>query len=118
MSATLQTVLQRLAHSAGVRAAVLAVEDDGVSVQVAAHADVDTDALAALGCRVFRAARLANDRAGFGRTGVLRLEAQHGQVFVAGPSGLLVIVLAERDANAGALRLSVAQAADQAGALA
>jgi predicted regulator of Ras-like GTPase activity (Roadblock/LC7/MglB family) len=118
MSAALDRVLEPLARTKGVRAAVLAVEDDGVPVHTVAHEDVDADTLAALGCRLYRSARLASARAGFGASAVMHIEAETGQVCVSragnGASPLVLIVLAESDANIGAVRLALTRAANEA----
>jgi predicted regulator of Ras-like GTPase activity (Roadblock/LC7/MglB family) len=116
--APLDVVLDPLTRTKGVRAAVLAAEDDGVPVHVVAHEDVDADALAALGCRLYRSARLASERAGFGESSIMHMEAEKGQVCVtrAGDhdSPLVLIVLAESDANIGAVRLALTRAAHEA----
>jgi predicted regulator of Ras-like GTPase activity (Roadblock/LC7/MglB family) len=115
---SLDAVLEPLARTQGVRAALLAVEDDGVAVHTVAHEDVDVDTLAALGCRLYRSARLASERAGFGASAVMHIEAEGGQVCVTragtGESPLVMIVLAESDANIGAVRLALTRAAHEA----
>ncbi|MGQ0640333.1 MAG: roadblock/LC7 domain-containing protein [Gemmatimonadaceae bacterium] len=117
MIAPLEAVLEPLARTKGVRAALLAVEDDGVPVHTVAHEDVDADTLAALGCRLYRSARLASARAGFGASTVMHIEAEMGQVCVTragnddGP--MVLIVLAESDANIGAVRLALSRAAQE-----
>ncbi|MGH7709838.1 MAG: roadblock/LC7 domain-containing protein [Gemmatimonadaceae bacterium] len=118
MIAPFDAVLEPLARTKGVRAAVLAAEDDGVPVHVLAHEDVDADTLAALGCRLYRSARLASERAGFGASSVMHIEAEGGQVCVtragAPDSPLVLIVLAESDANIGSVRLVLMRAASEA----
>jgi predicted regulator of Ras-like GTPase activity (Roadblock/LC7/MglB family) len=115
MSALLDAALEPLARTSGVRAALLAVEDDGVPVYTVAHEDVDAETLAALGCRLYRSARLASQRAGFGASSVMHIEADGGQVCVTrtgkGNGALVLIVLAHADANIGAVRVALARAA-------
>lgn len=115
MIAPLDAVLEPVARIKGVRAAILAAEDDGVPVHAIAHEDVDAETLAALGCRLYRSARLASERAGFGASGIMHVEAEGGQVCVARAAGeassLVVIVLAEGEANTGALRQALSRAA-------
>ncbi len=115
MIAPLDAVLEPVARIKGVRAVILAAEDDGVPVHAIAHEDVDAETLAALGCRLYRSARLASERAGFGASGIMHVEADAGQVCVARTGGdassLVVIVLAEGDANTGALRQALSRAA-------
>ena len=119
MSVSLGVVLDPLAHTRGVRAAILAAEDDGVPVQALAHEDVDADTLAALGCRLYRSARLASGRAGFGASAVMHIEAQDGQICVApvqtSEGTLVLIVLTEADANIGAVRMALTRTARDAG---
>ena len=121
MMTPLDAALDPVARTRGVRAVILAAEDDGVPVHAVAHEDVDADALAALGCRLYRSARLASERAGFGPSAVMHVEAEQGQVCVAHVNGngthgnLVVIALAESDANTGALRLALSRAANEAG---
>ena len=109
MIAPLDAVLDPVARTRGVRAVVLAAEDDGVPV----HAT-------ALGCRLYRSARLASERAGFGASSIMHVEAEGGQVVVARAGSqagaLVVIVLADSDANTGALRLVLSRAATAAAA--
>ena len=115
MSAVLDALLEPLARTSGVRAALLAVEDDGVPVHTVAHEDVDAETLAALGCRLYRRARFASQRAGFGASSVMHIEAEGGHICVTktgnGNSALVLIVLAETDANIGAVRVALARAA-------
>ncbi len=118
MIAPLDAVLEPVARIPGVRAAVLAAEDDGVPVHALAHEDVDAETLAALGCRLYRSARLASERAGFGASGIMHVEAEGGQVCVARTgadgSSLVLIVLAESEANTGAVRQALERAAADA----
>lgn len=117
MTERFEALLAPVARTRGVRAVILAAEDDGVPVHAVAHDGIDTDTLAALGCRIYRGARLASEHAGFGPSSIMHMEAEHGQVCVAQVSGngdhslLVVIALAERDANVGALRLVLSRAA-------
>jgi predicted regulator of Ras-like GTPase activity (Roadblock/LC7/MglB family) len=116
--APLDALLEPVARIKGVRAVILAAEDDGVPVHAIAHEDVDAETLAALGCRLYRSARLASERAGFGASGIMHVEADEGQVCVARAGGhdssLVLIVLAESDANTGALRQALSRAATDA----
>lgn len=118
MSASLDAVLEPIVRTRGVRAVVLAAEDDGVPVHAIAQTDVDAETLTALGCRLYRSARLASERAGFGASSIMHVEAERGQV-VATRAGseadaLVLIILAESDANTGALRLLLGRTATAA----
>lgn len=115
MTAPLDAVLDPVARTRGVRAVILAAEDDGVPVHAIAQTDVDAETLTALGCRLYRSARLASARAGFGASSIMHVEAEGGQVCVAragrDTGALVLIILADSDANTGALRLVLARAA-------
>ncbi len=118
MIAPLDAVLDPVARTRGVRAVVLAAEDDGVPVHAITHTDVDAETLTALGCRLYRSARQASERAGFGASSIMHVEAEGGQVVVAragrAAGALVLIILADSDANTGALRLLLARAATAA----
>lgn len=118
MSTALDAVLDPVARTRGVRAVVLAAEDDGVPVHAVAQTDVDADTLTALGCRLYRSARLASERAGFGASSIMHVEAEGGQVVVtraaSDSSALVLIILADSDANTGALRLLLSRVAPAA----
>ncbi len=118
MIAPLDAVLDPVARTRGVRAVVLAAEDDGVPIHAIAQTDVDAETLTALGCRLYRSARLASERAGFGASSIMHVEAEGGQVVAAragrAVGALVLIILADSDANTGALRLVLARAATAA----
>lgn len=111
MSATLQALLSEVARIRGVRAAVLASERDGLAAASVAAVGIDIDALAAFGMAIFRRARLANEAAGYGATHFVVLDAERGRLFVAAAPELSVVVLAEREAGAGLIRVAMQRAA-------
>lgn len=110
MTAALQETLGALAALPGVRAAVAATGSDGLPVATVAAVDVDTDALAAFATALFHRTRQANASAGYGVTQHLSLDAEQGRLFVAMEGDLALVVLAERDAAAGLLRVSLQRA--------
>ena len=110
MSAHLAQTLGTLAALPGVRAAVAATRSDGMAAATVAVADVDADALAAFATALFDRTRLANEAAGYGETNHLSLDAEHGRLFVATSGDLALILLAEPDAAAGLLRVSLQRA--------
>jgi predicted regulator of Ras-like GTPase activity (Roadblock/LC7/MglB family) len=100
-----------MARLPGVRAAVAATVRDGLAAASVAAVDVDVDALAAFATALFQRTRLANDAAGYGATRQLVLDAGQGRVFIAAGADLAIVVLAEREAGAGLIRVTLQQAA-------
>lgn len=107
MTATMQQALNELARLPGVRAAVLATEDDGLSAAAVAAFDVDSDALAAFATSLLRRTRLATGAAGYGSAEFLTLDATGGRVLIAAGVGTAVVVLADRDGSAGLARVAM-----------
>lgn len=110
MSATLLHTLGTLAALPGVRAAVAATQVDGLPAATVAAVGVDTDALAAFATALFQRTRRANEAAGYGETRHLSLDAENGRLFVSASSDLALILLADRDAGAGLLRMALQRA--------
>lgn len=110
MNTPLRETLGTLAALPGVRAAVAATRSDGMPAATIAAVDVDADALAAFATALFERTLLANDAAGYGDTSHLALDAEHGRVFVTTSGDIALIVLAEPDAAAGLLRVSMQRA--------
>ena len=110
MSAVLQETLGGLAMVPGVRAALAATASDGLPAATVAAFDVDADALAAFATALFSRTRLANAAAGYGETRYLALDAEQGRLFVAMHGELALVVLAERDASAGLVRVALQRA--------
>lgn len=110
MSASLSEALGSLAAIPGVRAAVAATRSDGLSAATVAAVGVDTDALAAFATALFERTRRANDAAGYGETRHLSLDAEHGRLFVSAHGDIALVLLAERDAGAGLLRVALQRA--------
>lgn len=114
MSDALRELLGVVAALPGVRAAVAATEHDGLAAAAVAAVDVDVDALAAFATALFHRTRLANGAAGYGGTQHLVLDAERGRVFVAAHGDLALVVLAERDAGAGLIRVALQRAVREA----
>jgi len=110
MNAPLRETLGTLAALPGVRAAVAATRSDGMPAATIAAVDVDADALAAFATALFERTTLSNEAAGYGETSHLSLDAEHGRVFVTTKGDIALIVLAEPDAAAGLLRVSMQRA--------
>ena len=99
-------LLAPLVRLRGVRAVVVASEDDALVIAAHTHVDVDPDALAAFGVSLVRRARLAGVEIGAGAPTVIALEAEGGRLIAAVREELLVLVLADEEAHEGLVRLS------------
>ncbi len=111
MNTTLRSALNEVAAIPGVRAALLAIEVDGLAVDSVASCEIDTDALSAFATALFRRTRQANAAAGLGDTHRLSLDATNGRMFVVACGELSLVVLAESDASVGVIRLAMQRAA-------
>lgn len=111
MSRDLRQALAPLAAVPGVRAVLLATEGDGLTVDAVAAFDVDTDALAAFATALFRRTHTANRAAGFGATSLLALDAARGRVLVAACGDMALVVLADREAGTGMIRVAMQRVA-------
>jgi predicted regulator of Ras-like GTPase activity (Roadblock/LC7/MglB family) len=103
----LRARVAEMARVAGVRAALLASEADGLAAASVAAVDVDADALAAFAMAVFHRTRTANSAAGYGDTRFVVIDAEQGRLFVAGTSDLALVVLTTREAGAGLVRVTM-----------
>jgi predicted regulator of Ras-like GTPase activity (Roadblock/LC7/MglB family) len=84
----------------------------GVPVVAELREGVEGGAVAALASSLFRRTDQAARTAAFGVVGTLQLEAEAGHVIVANAGDLLVVVIAERGAQLGLVRLEAHQAAE------
>jgi predicted regulator of Ras-like GTPase activity (Roadblock/LC7/MglB family) len=112
MSDVYSEALDRLSHVPGVRGALIVERDAGVPVTAELAEGVDGQALAALAASLFKRTTKAADTAAFGQLRTLQLEAQAGHVVVANGGELLVIVVAEKDAQLGMVRLEAHRVAE------
>ena len=110
MSQVILQALDTLAAVPGVRAAVAATQSDGLPAATVAAIGVDGDALAAFATALFQRTRRANRAAGYGETRHLALDAENVRLFVAAAGDLVLVILAERDAGAGLLRVALQRA--------
>jgi predicted regulator of Ras-like GTPase activity (Roadblock/LC7/MglB family) len=112
MSDLLNQTVDRLSRVSGVRGAMVVETDAGVPVVAELKEGVEGGAVAALASSLFRRTNQASRTAEFGSIGTLQLEAQGGHVVVANAGELLVVVIAERGAQLGLVRLEAHQAAE------
>lgn len=111
MSDIFNEALDRLSRVAGVRGALIVETDAGVPVLSELAEGVEGDAIAALASSLFRRTNKAAQTASFGGLRTLQLEADGGHVIVANGGDLLVVVVAEKNAQLGQVRLEAHRAA-------
>ena len=112
MSDTYGAAVDRLTRVPGVRGAMVVDAEAGVPVLAELENEVPSGALAALASSLYRRAARAATGADLGELDVLDLHADAGQVIVAGNQQLLIVILAEADAQLGLLRLEARKAAE------
>ncbi len=113
MTDVMQAALTRLSHVQGVRGAMIVDPEAGVPVTAELAADVDGKAVAALAGSLFRRAGQAVSAAGQGALSTVQLEAAGGHVVASGSEALLVVVLAEAEAQLGLIRVEAQRAVEE-----
>jgi predicted regulator of Ras-like GTPase activity (Roadblock/LC7/MglB family) len=111
MSDVYTAAVERLSRVPGVRGALIVESDAGVPVISELSEGVNGTAVAALAASLFRRTLQAADTAQLGRLTTLQLEADEGHVVVVGAGELILVVIAERAAQLGMVRLESMRAA-------
>ncbi len=112
MSTRYTDALEKLSRVSGVAGALVVEAQAGVPVAADVAAGVDGNAVAALAAAMYRGAQRAAQTGGYNGVHTLQLEATAGHVVVAGGGEMLVIAVAERDAQLGLVRLETQRAAE------
>jgi predicted regulator of Ras-like GTPase activity (Roadblock/LC7/MglB family) len=112
MSDIYAEALDRLSRVPGVKGALIVESAAGLPVMAELTADVQGDAIAALAASLFRRTSKAASTAEFGNVRTLQLESEAGHVIVANGGELLVVVVAEKTAQLGQVRLEAHRAAE------
>jgi predicted regulator of Ras-like GTPase activity (Roadblock/LC7/MglB family) len=107
-----QQATTALSHIPGVRGAMVVDAQAGVPVTAELANEVPGPAIAAFASALFRRSGQAIRSAGYGALGVVQLEAGDGDVVVIGNDVLLVVVLAEPDAQLGLVRMQAQKVAE------
>lgn len=111
MSSPFTALLQGLSRQRGVRAALVASEQDGIVVDSNLQIGQQGDRVAALAASLYRKARLSSTAAGLGAVSFLQLEAPYGRVCAAGAGDLVLVVVAAASVNVGLIRVEMMRAA-------
>jgi predicted regulator of Ras-like GTPase activity (Roadblock/LC7/MglB family) len=111
MSSPFTTVLDSLTRVRGVRASLVVSATDGIAIDSNLQIGQDGGRVAALAASLYRKARKSATAAGLGTTGFMHLDAERGRLCVIGGDELVLVVVAERDASVGLIRVEMLRAA-------
>jgi len=112
MSTPFTPVLDSLTRQRGVRASLVVSADDGITVDSNLQIGQDGARVAALAAVLYRKARKSAQAAGLGSTGFMQMEAESGRLCVIGGDEIVLVVVAERTANVGLIRVEMLRAAE------
>lgn len=113
MSDLLRSALDSVTRLHGVRGALVVTSDDGMIVADALMEDVRGNAIAALAASLAHRFGGAARKTGVGAPHFLHLQAAEGTlVVVPGPTGVLVVVVGDRELNVGLARLEMLRVAE------
>jgi uncharacterized protein len=112
MSDQFTAAVERLSRVPGVTGALVVEREAGVPVVAELSEGVNGTAVAALTASLFGRTAQASESAQFGRLGTLHLEADDGHVVAVDAGDLILVVVTERDAQLGLVRLEAHRAAD------
>lgn len=107
--------LAALARLRGVRGLVVTSIHDALPIESSAHVDIDVDALAAFATALYRRAAQSAECSESGAVRLVSLDAAGGRLMAAARGELLIVVLSEREANPGLLRMSLQHALEGLG---
>ena len=110
MSTQFTDVLDSLTKQRGVRASLVVDAEEGITIDSNTQIGQDSTRVAALAASLYRKARKSAAAAGLGGTGFMQLEAEVGRLCIIGGSDVVLIVVAERDANVGLIRVEMLRA--------
>jgi len=113
VSTQFSAVLDALTRQRGVRASMVADAADGIAIDSNLQFGQDGNRVAALSASLYRKARQSARAAGLGATGFMQLEAEDGRLCILGGDTLVLVVIAEPDANVGLIRIEMRRAAEQ-----
>ena len=112
MSSPFTAVLDALTRQRGVRASLVVSASDGITIDSNLQIGQDGNRVAALAASLYRKARKSAMAAGLGATGFMQLEAESGRLCVIGGEEIVLVVVAERTANVGLIRVEMLRSAE------
>lgn len=105
-------VLDALMRQRGVRATLIVSAPDGIAIDSNLQFGQQPGRFAALAASLYRKARLSAKAAGFGGAGFMQLEAERGRLCLIGGDEIVLVVVAEQDANVGLIRVEMLRQAE------
>jgi predicted regulator of Ras-like GTPase activity (Roadblock/LC7/MglB family) len=112
MTERFSAAVERVSHVAGVRGVLVVDAEAGVPVVSELREGVSETAVAALAASLFQRMASASSAADFGQLYTLQLEADDGHVVTVGAGEVVLVVIAERDAQIGLIRYEAHRAAE------
>lgn len=112
MNQLFTAAVERVSHVAGVRGVLVVDAEAGVPVVSELREGVNETAVSALAASLFQRMSAASRAADFGELFTLQLEAEDGHVVAVGAGDVVLIVVAEHDAQIGLVRYEAHRAAE------
>lgn len=112
MSNGFGAILDEFSRQRGVLASMIVSARDGIAIDSNLQIGQQGDRVAALAASLYRKARKSAIAAGLGATGFLQLEAESGRLCMLGGDEVVLVVVAEREANVGLIRMGMLRAAE------
>lgn len=113
MSVDFREAVARLNRIPGVQGAMIVDAEDGIPVEAEVMEHLRGPVVAALAAQLFRRAARSAEAARFQELRSLHLEAERGSVFASRAGPLLVVVVADQEANFGLVRVEVGRLAGE-----
>ena len=110
MSTTFTPILDALTKQRGVRASLVVDAEEGITVEANLQIGQEGNRVAALAASLYRKARRTAHTGGLGATGFMQLEAEDGRLCIIGGAEVVLVVVADRDANVGLIRVEMLRA--------
>jgi predicted regulator of Ras-like GTPase activity (Roadblock/LC7/MglB family) len=95
-----------------VRASLVVSAPDGIAIESNLQIGDDGSRVAALAASLYRKARRSATAAGLGSTAFLQLEAENGRLCMLGGEDVILVVVTQREANVGLVRVEMLRAAE------
>ena len=105
-------MLDAIMRTRGVRASLIVSATDGIAIDSNLQFGQEGGRFAALAASLYRKARLSAQAAGFGGAGFMHLEAEHGRLCLLGGDEIILVAVADQDANVGLIRVEMLRCAE------
>jgi predicted regulator of Ras-like GTPase activity (Roadblock/LC7/MglB family) len=112
VNALFAAAVERLSRVTGVRGALLVESETAVPVVSELREGINETAVAALAASLFRRTADASRMADFGALRTMQLEAETGHVVAVEAGELILVVVADHDAQLGLVRIEAQRVAE------